>query len=87
MNERKICESESENSNPVTSMVFGFDRPTSEKSLALFLQKIAGQEMLATLIPRLPDHDIESIVDLFSGLMKTHLSKKEYHDLFLGNDR
>jgi hypothetical protein len=87
MNEIKICNSESENSNLITTLVFGFDRPTTEKSLAFFLQKIAGREMLATLIPRLQDQEIEAVVDIFTGLMKTHLSSKEYHDLFLGNDR
>jgi hypothetical protein len=66
------------------SMVFGFDRATDEASLALFLEKIGRPELLATLVPRLEEKEIASVVDLFTGLMKKHLSKKEYHKLFLG---
>ncbi|MDF1577365.1 MAG: hypothetical protein RQ753_00510 [Desulfurivibrionaceae bacterium] len=79
---------EQKNSQPVAgrsgSMVFGFDRATDETSLAVFLEKIAGRPMLQTLVPRLENHEIEGIVDLFTGLMKKHLSKEEYHRFFLG---
>ncbi|MCA1766268.1 MAG: hypothetical protein LC633_08515, partial [Desulfobulbaceae bacterium] len=64
--------------------VFGFDRSTDETSLTVFLERIAGQPLLETLVCRLEDQEIEELVELFTGLMKKHLSKKEYHRLFLG---
>ncbi|MEN8143076.1 MAG: hypothetical protein ABFQ82_05710 [Thermodesulfobacteriota bacterium] len=67
-------------------MVFGFDRATDEKSMSLFLQRLADPEMVDILIPRLDDGEINTILDLFTGLMKKHLSKDEYHRLFLGEN-
>ena len=67
-------------------MVFGFDRETDERSLRSFIRRIAGQEMLDELLPRFSSQEIDSVVDLFTGLMKKHLTKKEYHHLFLGDE-
>jgi hypothetical protein len=67
-------------------MVFGFDRDTDERSLRSFIKRIAGPEMLDELMPRLSSQEIESVVDLFTGLMKRHLSEKKYHRLFLGDE-
>ncbi len=75
------------NSDHSDSMVFGFDRITDERSLAIFLQKIAGSNMLDTLVPRLEEQEIENVLQLFTGLMKKHLSKSEYHRLFLGDSK
>ena len=69
------------------SMVFGFDRTTDEKSIAVFLQKIVDPDLLAKLVPRLEDQEIESVLQLFTGLMKKHLSKNEFHRLFLGDNK
>ena len=63
-------------------MVFGFNRETDERSLKLFMQRIAGRDLLEELIPRLSSKEIDSVVALFTGLMKSHLSKKEYHRLY-----
>ena len=73
--------------DPADCMVFGFDQATDERSLAVFLQKIANPDMLAKLIPRLESQEIDSVVEIFTGLMKKHLSKTEYHDLFLGDNK
>ena len=81
MKTKKHLTGDSDNSG---SIMFGFDRTTDEKSLAAFLQIIANSDMLDKLIPKLKDQEIESVVDLFMGLMKNHLSKNEYHRLFLG---
>jgi hypothetical protein len=64
---------------------FGFDRPTDEKSLALFLACFADQKLLDTLLPRLADDEILAIVDYISGMMHKHLSEEEYHALFLAD--
>ena len=82
MTEGRMMSNEGRNDD----MVFGFDRETDEKSLRSFIRKIAGREMLDELIPRLSSQEIESVVDLLTGLMKKHLTKKEYHHLFLGDE-
>jgi TorA maturation chaperone TorD len=64
---------------------FGFDRPTDEHSLALFLKLFSRNQLLATLIPRLDDAEIEQTVNVLTGLMHNHLQEKEYHELFLGD--
>ncbi len=38
---------------------------------------------METLLPRLQDEDILSTVDFLTGIMRKHLSEKEYHSLFL----
>ena len=65
------------------SISFGFDRPTDERSLALFLSCFADQQLLDTLLPRLADQEILQVVDFITGLMQKHLSEEEYHKLFL----
>jgi len=67
------------------SICFGMDRALDEQSLAIFLQRATSDELLATLIPRLGEGEVEAVVDFFTGLMRKHLSKQEYHRLFLGD--
>ena len=62
---------------------FGLDRETDEKSLKVYLQKFSDDTFLSTLLPRLTDEEIEEIFILISRLLKTHLEKEEYHQLFL----
>jgi len=73
----------SKNSSRPEAISFGFDRPTDEKSLALFLSCFADKQLLDTLLPRLADEEILEVVDFISRLMHKHLSEKEYHRLFL----
>lgn len=61
---------------------FGFDRSTDEQSLRCFLKQFASEDMLDVIIPRLRDDEILSLVHSISGLMRNHLSEKEYHRLF-----
>jgi hypothetical protein len=65
------------------AICFGLDRPTDEHSLEIFLQKVAEPAVLAALIPRLSDSELATIFDLLAGLLRRHLSKDEYHRLFL----
>jgi len=62
---------------------FGLDRETDEKSLMVYLQKFSDDALLACLIPRLRDQEIQDIFNLISRLLKTHLNEEEYHRLFL----
>ena len=66
------------------SIVFGFDRTTDEHSLRMFLERFSDKNLLEILLPRLRDEDITDVVDFLTGIMRKHLSEKEYHHLFLG---
>ncbi len=68
----------------VGDILFGLNRREDERSLAAFLRIMSEERMAATLIPRLSDAEIAQMVDLFFTLMHKHLSRKEYHTLFLG---
>ena len=65
------------------SICFGLNRETDERSLAEFLQRFAEPTFLQTLIPRLEEGEITSLLDFLSRLMHKHCSEKEYHHLFL----
>ena len=73
-----------ETGRDVGEICFGLDRATDEISLASFIKRFSGNEFLMTLIPRMSDSDIDSIIDLLTRIMKKHLSENEYHKLFLG---
>lgn len=62
---------------------FGLNRPTDEESLKVLVKKFAGSDLLETLVPRLTDAEIQATLDFLSNLMHKHLSKEEYHLLFL----
>jgi hypothetical protein len=62
---------------------FGLNRETDERSLTAFLQRFAEPTFLQTLIPRLEEEEITSLLDFLSRLMHKHCSEKEYHRLFL----
>lgn len=62
---------------------FGLGRATDERSLALFMKRVTDDALLSILIARMSDGELLATLDFLTGLMKTHLSEKEYHDLFL----
>jgi len=70
-------------SNDAYSIVFGFGRKTDERSLEAFIERFASKEFMKTLLPRLQDEDITDMVNFLTGIMRKHLSEKEYHRLFL----
>ena len=73
----------SENKDKAQQICFGFDRATDEQSLILFLEQFTNKKLLNTLIPRLDDEDISTLVFNITQLMRKHLKEKEYHQLFL----
>jgi hypothetical protein len=65
------------------TIAFGFDRATDERSFEAFLARFGDKKLMKTLLPRLEDEDIQGTVDFLTGIMRKHLSEKEYHTLFL----
>lgn len=69
------------------TICFGLNRQTDEESLATFLRHFSSPELLATLIPRLSDDEINEVVKFTTGVMHKHLQEDEYHSLFLKEDK
>jgi hypothetical protein len=62
---------------------FGLDRETDENTLICYLQKFSDDEVMATLIQRLDDHELAEVFDLINRLLRRHFTEAEYHRLFL----
>ena len=65
---------------------FGLDRETDEKSLMVYLQKFSDDALLAALVPRMSEDEIQEVFDLVSRLIRAHLKDEEYHHLFLKDE-
>ena len=65
---------------------FGMGRNSDEETVKYLLQKFADDTMLATLIPRLSDAELGSLHDMVYNTMRSHMSEKEYHKIFLKED-
>lgn len=64
-------------------MCFGLSEELDRQSLALFLQLCGRREFAELFAGRLASEEILRLVDTFFDLFKQHLSKNEYHQLFL----
>ncbi|MBU8911792.1 MAG: cytoplasmic protein [Desulfobacterales bacterium] len=62
---------------------FGLDRETDEETIMFYLQKFSEDSFLKTILPRLPDQELEEIYQFINDKLKQHLSEDEYHSLFL----
>lgn len=62
---------------------FGFDRPTDEATVKVYLQKFSDDDLLETIIPRLTDEELANLFDQLCGLLARRLEEPEYHALFL----
>ena len=68
------------------AICFGLSHELDRQSCAAYLQLLGRAELARTLSSRLSENEIEKLIDLTSGLMRKHLSKQEYHTLFLGEE-
>ena len=66
---------------------FGLDRETDEKTIIYYLQKFSDDAFMTSFINRLSDAELDDIFTMITRLLKKHLAEKEYHDLFLKDDR
>jgi len=64
-------------------IAFGLDRALAESSLKAYLQMFSDDALLAALVPRLSDAELDEVVRCVGGLLKRHLTEGEYHALFL----
>jgi len=75
----------SEHLPDIHSMCFGLNRTMDEQSLESFLRLFGKKRLTSVLIPRMTDDEIQQTVSVLSGIMRHHLSKEEYLQLFLGD--
>ena len=68
------------------AICFGLSRELDQRSCAAYLQLLGRDELAQTLCSRLSQTEIDQLIEMISGLMKTHLSRHEYHTLFLGQE-
>jgi hypothetical protein len=64
-------------------MCFGLTEELDRQSLSTFLQLSGRPEFTEIFAKRLSSAEIIQFVDTFFELLKKHLSKNEYHQLFL----
>lgn len=64
-------------------MCFGLTEELDRQSLATFLQLSGRPEFAELFAKRLSSEEIIQFVDAFFELLKKHLNKSEYHQLFL----
>ena len=69
-----------------SQICFGLSQDLDRTSFSCYLQLIGRKEFADTLAARLDSLEIERFVDEFTGLMQKHLTKNEYHQLFLLDD-
>ena len=65
---------------------FGFDRETDENTVFYYLQKFSDDSLMRHIIPKMSADELQETFFLISRLLKSHLSEKEYHRLFLKED-
>jgi hypothetical protein len=68
-------------------IAFGLNRETDENTVIYYLQKFSDDALMAVMRERLSDEDLATMFDLISALLRKHLNEKEYHHLFLKEDR
>ena len=68
------------------NICFGLSAELDTTSLAVYLQLLGRKECAELLSERLSSEEIEVLVDMITGLMQKHLSKQEYHRVFLLDD-
>ncbi|MDR1608778.1 MAG: cytoplasmic protein [Deltaproteobacteria bacterium] len=61
----------------------GFDRETDLATLQVYLQKFSDDQLMARLLPRLSPEEITQIFRVIGQTLSRHLSREEYHGLFL----
>ncbi len=68
------------------AICFGLDPDLDRRSCAAYLRLLGREPMASTLAARMDSAEIEHLVDICTSLLRRHLSKQEYHRLFLQDD-
>ena len=66
-----------------TKICFGLSEELDTQSCVAYLQLLGRKEFAEMFAERLSSEEIETLVDMIASLLHKHLSKQEYHRLFL----
>lgn len=66
-----------------STICFGLNEELDTASCATYLQLLGRKEFAEVFAKRLSSPEIEFLVDTIAALMYKHVSKQEYHQLFL----
>lgn len=69
-----------------SKICFGLTSELDTTSCAIYLQLLGRKDFAELLATRLSSEEIEMLTDMVAGLLRKHLSKQEYHKLFLLDD-
>ena len=78
--------SDKKNSPDPAGICFGLSPELDRQSCATYLQLLGKADLARILSERLSPQEIEDLITLVTTLLQTHLSKREYHTLFLGQE-
>lgn len=67
------------------NICFGLNQERDATSCALYLQLLGRKDFAELFAGRLSSPEIAALVDTITVLLRKHLSKEEYHKLFLQN--
>lgn len=65
---------------------YGLDRQANEDTLQVYLQKFSDDRLMAAILKRMTDEDLDEVFDLVCRMLRKHLTEAEYHRLFLGDE-
>ncbi|MBE0585409.1 MAG: hypothetical protein IH612_16820 [Desulfofustis sp.] len=68
------------------AICFGLSTDLDRSSCAVYLRLLGREPLAATLAGRMDSAEIEQLIDFCTALLRRHLSKQEYHRLFLQDD-
>ena len=65
---------------------YGADRETDENTVIYYLQKFSDDRFMALVTKRMTDAELLELFEFINRLLKRHLTKSEYHGMFLKDD-
>ena len=68
------------------AICFGLSPELDRQSCAAHLRLLGRTDLAQTLCSRLSSKEIDELIELISSLMRKHLTTREYHTLFLGEE-
>ena len=69
-----------------SKICFGLSHELDRTSCASYLQLLGRKDFAELFAERLSSEEIEIVVDMIGSLLHKHLTKVEYHRLFLLDD-
>ncbi len=69
-----------------SKICFGLSPELDKSSCASYLQLLGRKEFAEVFAERMSSEEIEIVVDMIGSLIHKHMTKQEYHRLFLLDD-